>query len=311
MNLLEAAFEFADHSGRIKTEASRRSFLKVMRHLNKWAGGSADGVPLGELTDQDLTDWCNSETVDGRQPAPSTIRKRRAHVRSLYSWAKWKGYVETDPASQLDWSVQPGSGGVRKHTWLDEDTAAEIIGDRPDTPAGQRDQLIVLLGMMTGLRAGVEMVGLRWDQLSPDLSTIEIVGKGRKMATVGVPPQLRAALEEWRLKRPAGGVYVLPRMRLVWNPGDRRSVWMTDWEKPLGYDGILQAVKRHGDRHGVKLRPHDLRRSFASILEAQGVQLNDISLAMRHENVATTSRYLDRNPAKAAKVTSTFQIGGK
>ena len=86
---------------------------------------------------------------------------------------------------------------------------------------------------------------------------------------------------------------------------------MCDWWTSLKYDGVLHAVRQTGLRHGVKLRPHDLRRSFASILEAQGVPLNDISLAMRHENVATTSRYLDRNPAKGAAVTTGFRIGSK
>lgn len=309
MRLMEAARLFVEESGRIKTPASRRSFLKVIGHLNKWAD-EGDGVTLEELTEQQLTDWCLAPREDGTGPvAPSTIRNRRAHVRSMYSWATWRGYVETDPASQLDWSVSPGTGGVVSHTWLTEEIAKAILDAPFDHPSAERDRVIILLGMMTGLRAGVEMVGLRWDQFNDEMTTLTIVGKGSKLATVGVPDQLRNALIEWKKKNEVDGPYVLPRFRKVWDPAARREAWMTDWDTPVGYDGVLFAVRNVGKRHGIKLRPHDLRRSFASILEGQGVPLNDISIAMRHENVATTSRYLDRNPAKATAVTSGFRIG--
>lgn len=309
MRLMEAAILFTDTSGRINTPQSRRSFLKVIQHLDKWAGGEA-GVEVDQLTAHDLTEWCLSErTRDGGPSAPSTIRNRRANVRSFYSWAAWKGLVETNPAAELDWTVQPGRGSVSSHTWLDEKTALALINHRADTPAGQRDQLIVILGMMTGLRAGVEIAGLRWDQIDEDMTSITVVGKGNKRATVGIPGQLRTALREWEALKPEGAEYVLPRFRKVWNPKGHCVEDQIDWGQPLGYDGILNAVRQTGKRLGVVLRPHDLRRSFASILEAQGVPLNDISLAMRHENVATTSRYLDRNPAKATAVTSDFKIG--
>jgi integrase len=85
---------------------------------------------------------------------------------------------------------------------------------------------------------------------------------------------------------------------------------IVSWDTHLGYAGILAAVKRMGEEFDVKLRPHDLRRSFAGILEKQGVPITDISRAMRHEDVGTTSRYLERDPAKTVAVTAGFRLGG-
>lgn len=314
MNLLEAAHAFADQSGRLRTVESRRSFMKVMRHMNRWLAGSDTDlqVPLDEITADDLTDWCLTERLDGHRPSPATIRKRRAHARAFFAWAKWKGFVATNPASDLEYSVVPGSGSVRTHTWLDETQALQVL-ELPDDPQpiDERDRLIIMLGVFCGLRAGVEMAHLRWDWFGPDFATLTVhEGKGSKTETIGVPPQLREALRSWHRRRPYGAKAVLPRMRLVYDPGHHKRVWMVDWDNQLGYDGILQAVKKVGERHGVKLRPHDLRRSFAGILEGQGVPVSDISRALRHADVGVTSRYLDRNPSKTVEVTAGFTIGG-
>lgn len=309
MKLLAATTRFVNESGRIRTPESRRSFLKVVRHLDSWAGGM---VELDELDSDLLTDWCLAARADGGKPSPSTIRKRRAHARSFFAWAKWKGLIDSNPASDLEFSVVPGRGNVRTHTWLTEQQAVAMF-DLPSKPtiADERNRIIIMLGVLCGLRAGVEMAQLRWDWFNPDLSQLTVhEGKGGKTEVIGVPPQLQQALADWSRRRPYGATAVLPRMRLVFDPGAAKRVWMIDWDKPLGYDGIRLAVRKVGDRHGVKLAPHDLRRTFAGILEARGVEVSNISRAMRHSDVGITSRYLEKNPSKTVAVTSGLVLGG-
>lgn len=44
------------------------------------------------------------------------------------------------------------------------------------------------------------------------------------------------------------------------------------------------------------LRPHDLRRSFAGMLEDQGDTLRDIQAQLGHKHMSTTERYLEQRP---------------
>jgi integrase/recombinase XerC len=80
------------------------------------------------------------------------------------------------------------------------------------------------------------------------------------------------------------------------------------WDKPLGEAGLRYAIRGAGRKLGVRLNPHDLRRSYAGILEAQGSDLKDIQLALRHDHLATTDTYLRKNPARAGKVTGEFGL---
>lgn len=297
MRYYAAINAYVEESGRLRTDPSRKSFRKVMHHLQVYSGA----VELDEVDAQTLTDWCLSNN-----PAPNTVKKRRAHARSFFGWCSYKGWLETDPSSGLGYSVVPGRGSMRSHTWLSKADLAELIRGMPADDAGQRDRLILLLGSLCGLRAD-EICQLRWTHFTSDYSRLNLVGKGRKAATIGVPRELREALQDWHQKRPRGADAVLPTMQSRTMHGKR--VRIAQWDKPLQYHGVLYAVKAAGARAGWKLDPHDLRRTFAGILEESGVPVTDISRAMRHNDVGTTSRYLEKNPRRTVEVTEGLELG--
>lgn len=301
MKLHDAVVLFEQESGRLRTEASRKSFRKVMNHLE---GQIGIGCNVGDVTPRALTDWCLMNN-----PAPSTVKKRRGHARSFFGWCTYRGWIRSDPSAGLNYSVIPGRGSVRQHTWLDKAQLVNVLRAMPDDEIGKRDSLIVLLGSLCGLRAD-EICGLRWSSFSADLSTVSLIGKGNKPATVAVPPELRSRLQEWRDEhRPVSAVAVIPSVRWAGQAGTSMSERACNWDQPLEYHGVLYAVKAAGKRAGVELRPHDLRRTFAGILEDSGVPVTDIQRAMRHGDVGTTSRYLAKNPAKTVAVTEGLTIG--
>ena len=62
---------------------------------------------------------------------------------------------------------------------------------------------------------------------------------------------------------------------------------------PLTYGGARYVVKKAGERMGVRLRPHDLRRFAATFASRSGVPLEVVSeVVLRHKNLSTTQRYL-------------------
>jgi integrase/recombinase XerC len=291
MNVYPDGFrEFSDTAGRLRTKASKQSFKYVLAALQ----AQHPTWDIDRWQPSDLTKFCLAGDV-----APKTIKHRRAVLRSFFEWAEWKGYCSTNPSSTLKFTVVPGQHQVRHGTWLSEPEVAQVIRSCPDDFRGRRDRLILMFGFLMGIRLAA-IADLRWDQLSSDLSVLELVVKGQKRTRKGVPAQLRAELARWRQEAPGGAVAIIPGLHelgLV-----NRSV-QPCWDRPLGRAGVTSAVKLAGQRCELKISPHDMRRTLGGLMEEKGYAVTDIQRALDHSNVGTTSTYLNHNPNKTEQVT--------
>jgi len=61
---------------------------------------------------------------------------------------------------------------------------------------------------------------------------------------------------------------------------------------PVTRQAVRQMVKAAGERFGLKLSPHDLRRAWASTKSRQGVATKIIQAGLRHKNPETTEGYI-------------------
>ena len=302
----DIAVRYVRESGNIRTKHSRDSYRKVLRLLQS----TFPDKRIQDFTIGDLTHFCISR-FDGKegQAAPSTQKNRRAHVRSTFEWAQWKGFIKYNPALELKFTVRPGNGQVRTGTWLDKEECVKVAAllDTDDI-VDRRNRVLFLIGVLCGLRR-FELAGLTWDQFNEGLTELKVKGKGDQIDVLGVPPELTYVLETWRHVRQMGGTAVLPSFKWVMHPVADRRVQIISWDTPLGEAGVGYVVAGIGERIGRKLDPHDLRRSFFGMLEAEGLQLKDIQRAGRHKNVATTDRYLEKNPARTVALTKEFRLG--
>jgi integrase/recombinase XerD len=288
--------EFAATSGRLRTDSSRNSFMWVVRQLQAEYPRQA----ITQFTTEQLTRFCI-----GKDSAPNTIKHRVAVLRGVFDWAVYKGYVRENPTTALKYTVSPGKHEVRQGKWLTKEQAGLVIRSCDDTIQGRRNRLILLFGFLMGLRRA-EIARIRWSDLSADMRQLRVLGKGQKIATAGVPPQLAAELQAWRKIAPMEHDTVLPSMKEIGLDGTREQV--VHWDRPLERSGIYEVIKGPALKCELKLAPHDLRRTFAGILEDEGIPVTDIQRAMRHANVGITSTYLDKNPRKAVAVTEGLTI---
>lgn len=66
---------------------------------------------------------------------------------------------------------------------------------------------------------------------------------------------------------------------------------------PLSYEATRSMVKKAGERVGIRLRPHDLRRHAATYASRSGVPIEIVSkVILRHANLSTTQIYLGKVP---------------
>lgn len=69
---------------------------------------------------------------------------------------------------------------------------------------------------------------------------------------------------------------------------------------------INDSLKRSKELSSIRITPHDLRRSFATTMNAQGLGLRELQILLGHSNSSTTERYIRDDHSeylkKAAKV---------
>lgn len=294
MRLYPEATELFLASGSCNTESSKRTMAGTLRQLQQ----ANPGLKLDEYRTSHLSDFC----MHG-DPAPYTVRARRSRLRAFFEWAQYRELVTVNPASSLKYTVRVQGSGTRQHNWLSEMEVAEVLRSCSDDMPGKRTKIMLMHGFMMGLRRH-EIAGLRWGQYSADLSRLSVYGKGRKLVQLGVPPQLRAELTEWRRVAPAGAVAVLPKFPDWFENGGGDPLW----DHPISDPSVHHHVVDVSTSVGIKFRSHDMRRSFAGILEAKGVPLGDISRLLRHASIATTSVYLESNPRKTAALADNITL---
>lgn len=286
---------FERESGRVRTPASARSQSGVIRLLQ----AQHPNKPVSRFTEQDLVRFVVGDGLAGK-----TQQHRRTIVTTVFGWLKANGYTNSNPAAELKFLVSPPRNPKRQGNWYDQATVSKIIRACPDDLQGRRDRLALMFGFMLGLRLDA-LASLRWEMFSADLAQMELIVKGNKPTRKGVPAQIRSELSDWAVEKPESAVGVLPRFSVLGIEERRTEVL---WDRPLGRTGITNLVRRAGDRVGLRLAPHDMRRSYAGMLEERGVKVEDIQRALDHSNVGTTSTYLDKNPAKAAAITGGFTL---
>jgi site-specific recombinase XerD len=289
----------------IKTAAKRyfdentTSVAATTRH--KWGGDLRrlerryPNKRLNELTSDDLRDWLLlDDDLQPRKVAPSTILANRTCLRSFFSWCEYAGLIPHDPSAVLTRTVKLKNRSVRRHNWLSEDeinSLFDICRADPNGPRGQRDAVALGLGLFCGLRVH-EIAKASWADVNLRSGQLFVLGKGGKAATLPVPSQLVGMLDEWLVLTNKGLGRTVPVESTV-------LVSMRHLGSAIGTAGIRGMVVRRGIELGVPgLAPHDLRRSYAGILEDRGVPLRDISAVLRHSSIATTERYLADNPKK-------------
>jgi integrase/recombinase XerD len=163
----------------------------------------------------------------------------------------------------------------------------EALLAAPDlsTWSGRRDRALLLLAVQTGLRAA-ELTGLRCKDIVLGAGAhVQCLGKGRKTRCTPLRKDTVAVLRGWlRERRGQASDPVFPTTR----------------GQALGHDGLEYLLNKHlivARRHCPSLNkkritPHSLRHSFAMNLLHHGADRSVIALWLGHEDVQTTSIYL-------------------
>ncbi|MDD7443017.1 MAG: tyrosine-type recombinase/integrase [Sutterellaceae bacterium] len=164
----------------------------------------------------------------------------------------------------------------------DESEALLEAAEKKPGKIAVRDHAIICLLLGCGLRRA-EAAGLELGRVDLADNSIRVIGKGDKERKVFMIPQVKAALEAWLRVRGTEGRYVFGQFF----KGER-----FDPSGPLTPHSVGQIVQNYRRAAGLSnLTTHDLRRTFATRLLSNNVDISTVKNMMGHSSVVTTSMY--------------------
>jgi integrase/recombinase XerD len=166
----------------------------------------------------------------------------------------------------------------------------------------ERDTLLILFSYGLGLRA-IEMCSLKVrDIIADDWSVNEVVElqrtKGNKpRAMYLTDPKIRAAIQrymDWRL--------AYQNKRKIYLNGNHP--FFISQKANMSFTNITLAMlfKRIYQEAGIKASSHSGRRTFATNLLEQGIDVKSLQLLMGHANISETMAYVEGNPERMKKI---------
>lgn len=242
-----------------------------------------------------------------------TVKNIRGVLSSAYEYAIENSYIKDNPVLK---SRMPSF-------------AHNIKSDVPEYRAEQVRKLLLfakendshiyiflLLALYTGLRKG-ELLALTWDDVDYDKKLLR-VNKSRTGSRKAITAQITTPKTESSNRKIPLNDTVLEALKaekkrqdeysaMLGNGYDKSSSFIirTVLGKPyVNLSAINRVVNRLTEKAGLPhCTIHGFRHSVASILDNNGVPIQDISVLLGHESVQTTERiYINRR--KTAKETT-------
>ena len=264
----------------LASEHSRRAYRRALGEFFTWYPSNA----AGEGFTRALVQRYRSHLVD-RNLAPASINLALAALRKLATEAASNELLSPVAAAAILSVGGARRTGIRTGNWLTLPQAQQLLeAPDPATAKGLRDRVLLGLLVGSGLRRG-ELASLGFDAIAQRegrWAIVDLVGKHGRVRTVPMPSWAKAALDRWAAAAGIDSGSVLRRVSKAGRVGPG----------PLGAQSIFETVAGYGLRIGVRITPHDLRRTFAKLAHQGRAPLEQIQISLGHASIQTTERYL-------------------
>lgn len=236
-----------------------------------------------------------------------TISLYLSVTKSVLKEAFLLGQIDTLHWERAKAVAKPTAGKKREHATLSEfefDTLLEVIGQNAATPAKAiRDKAIFHLLIGCGLRR-FELINLKMDNINFTTNTLTFDGKGRKERDVTIHPYTMAALKLWLDKRSYKPGYVFTRVYKGGRVHDSARPESSEQVQKLNPNAVYLLCEKYGLlERGIA--PHSLRRSYATLLSANGANIQYIAKLMGHSSIKTTEIYIKSDKEEIANTVLT------
>jgi len=232
------------------------------------------------ITKRHVTRWASS--LD--HLAASSVCRAIDALASFFRFVEDEGVADANPVA-----------GVRRPRREERVPVAATPEDCRRLMAAadsRQERCIVGLLAYLGLRRS-ELLALNVNDFDADLTSVTVLGKGRKQRRIPVPAPLREILHEYLNARGSDAPPLL--LNRVGNRLSATSLYRI-WRRLLKRSGL----------EGSSLTVHSLRHGAATTWLRAGVDIRSIQALLGHSSIATTARYLHTSDSSMARAVETM-----
>lgn len=238
---------------------------------------------IAKLSEQDLS--------------PATVNTYLSAMKgvALEAWAS--GLMSSNDHAMIKQVKSLRGKRVRKGKALSKENVQKLLNINKNNPIGVRNFAIFGLMVGCGLRRA-EVVTINVGDLDQEEGRLIVRGKGDKERVLYVPKGVIASIQHWlKVARLGDDKPMFTRIL-------RYNIITT---KRLTSQAIYFLIKQQQEKLALPdISPHDLRRTFATMLLERGEDLITVKEAMGHSSVDTTQTYDMRGEEKLKQTTTHF-----
>lgn len=216
---------------------------------------------------------------------------RWSALNSFFNFLVMDDYIDVNPMVK---TKRPKNRTEKPIVYLEQDEVNIILDKVRKYSKPQfvnRDLAIIMLGIGTGIRVGA-LVQINVDDIDFKENTIHVIEKGGKERYLKFGANTRNILSEWLIDRTT-----------YFNEADTDALFISQWKQRMTTEGIRKLMNKYADGiNGKHITAHTMRKSTATNLAKEGVDIQTIADMLNHQNIQTTRRYaavLDENKQKA------------
>lgn len=242
--------------------------------------------------------------MNNKQLSPNTVHKHHACIRKSLDFGLKQQYVYRNVADAVTLPKKKKFEGKS----YDKTQLRILLEEIKDT----KIELPVYLAVFLGLRRE-EIVGLKWTKIDFGQRLVHISEVRTKAGN-------REIIKEPKTEKSKRSLYITdPLLEILLKHKEKQEefrqllgneyidtgyVYVQDNGKPYRVNTITEQFKTFLQKHNLpKIRLHDLRHTFASILYDKGVDLKAISEALGHSDLGTTNKIYTHRFDKTHKKT--------
>lgn len=271
-----AIADYLDHlrQARQCSEHTLRAYASDLQQWSDFAAKRGAATP-GDVTPAHVRGYV--ATLSNAGKARTSIARKLASVRSLFSFLAMRGIIGANPAVV----VRTPRIERRLPKVLTKNEVSGVL-EGPlfdDTILGTRNRAMLELLYSGGLRAS-ELLGLTEDDLDLRGGVVRVLGKGRKERQCVIGRPATAALVEYIEKKRSVGF-------------EEPALFVNKFGNPLSDRSLrrLFAILVRAAGFGGKATPHTMRHSFATHLLDAGADLRSVQEMLGHASLSTTQIY--------------------
>jgi len=231
-----------------------------------------------------------------RLPQPQTVNNEVTMLAIAFNWAHKRDLIQNVPTRSIK-KLRPGY--KREPRILTPKECSKFL--KAAAEIGKRDRRLKIYSSVfrfllnTGLRSG-ELCNLTWDDIDLKNGLIKIKPKP------GWTP--KGAAREFYLNDTS-----LALLKTI-DP-DSNYVFLSDSGQPLSTDDIRRVLIKTAKIAGLKnfTRVHDLRHTFSSQMQMNGVAAATVSAILGHRDLSTTQIYTHQTRDHLRKSINQINIG--